>query len=115
MSIETSEMNSFQVIRLVSDMVTESDEKAIHHFIQQALSAGNKKFLFSVSVGSLTNRNAMLRLLLGCKEVIEGHGGKLLFLEKNDAERSAFGGICDSLHIPMYQNTETVMVTREKP
>ncbi len=112
MSIETKRHNNFQVIRLVSDMVMESDEKAIKHTIEQALLVGKKKFVFSVSIGSLTNRVAISRLLLWCKETIWRNEGQLLFLEKNGGEKSVFGDICESLHIPMYQNSETAVVTK---
>ena len=111
MSIETREHNNFQIIRLVSDMVMESDGNAIKHTIEQALRVGQKNFVFSVSIGSLTNRVAISRLLLWCKDIIWRNDGRLLFLEKNAGEESVFGDICASLHIPMYQDSETSVVT----
>lgn len=114
MSIETRQQNDFQVIRLVSDMFMESDGNAVKQVIEEALRVGKKNFVFSVSIGSLTNRIAISRLLLWCKETIWRNEGKLLFLEKNTGEKSVFADICESLHIPMYQNSETDRVTTAK-
>ncbi len=70
MSIETKHHNNFLIIRLVSDMVMESDENALKNIVEQALLVGIKNFVFSVLIGSLTNRTTISRLLLRCKEII---------------------------------------------
>jgi hypothetical protein len=117
MSIHTNRSGSTQVIRLETDMVMESDENAIKNTIEQALKVGTINFILSVSIGSLVHRAIISRLLLWCKETIWRKKGKLLFIEKNDGEKSIFGPLCESLHIPMYQNVDTAIIeikNREK-
>lgn len=87
-----------------------SDENAIKNIIEQALKVGIKNFIFSVSIGALTNRALISRLLRWCKDTIWRQEGKLLFIEKNNGEECIFGPLCESLHIPMYQNTKTSLV-----
>jgi hypothetical protein len=110
MCIRTNRDGSTQVIRLETDTVMESDENDIKNIIEQALKAGIKNFVFSVSIGSLTNRRIISRLLEWCKDTIWCQEGTLLFIEKNDGENCIFGPLCESLHIPMYQNTMTSIV-----
>ena len=110
MSIETKRHDTFQVIRLDTDMLMESDTNAIKNIVEQALRVGVKKIVFSVSIGSLTNRMAISRLLLWCKQTIWRNKGQLLFVEKNHGGESVFGTLCESLHIPMYQDCETAVV-----
>jgi len=110
MSIETKLHSTFQVIRLDTDMVMESDTTAVKHTVEQALQVGVKRFVFSVSIGSLTNRMAISRLLLWCKQTIFHNKGQLLFVEKNHGGESVFGTLCESLHIPLYQDCETAVV-----
>ena len=90
----------------------ESDENALKNIVEQALLVGIKNFVFSVLIGSLTNRTTISRLLLRCKEIIWRNEGKLLFLEKNGGENSVFTDICETLHIPMYTNNETALITK---
>jgi hypothetical protein len=111
MSIETTRHDTFQVIRLDTDMVMESDTNAVKNTVEQALLVGVKRFVFSVSIGSLTNRMAISRLLLWCKQTIFRNKGQLLFVEKNHGGESVFGTLCESLHIPVYQDCETAVVT----
>jgi hypothetical protein len=110
MSIETKRHDTYQVIRLESDMFMESDEGEVKNTVEQALRVGVKRFVFSVQVGSLTNRKAISHLLLWCKETIWRNKGQLLFVEKNHGEASVFGTLCESLHIPVYQDCETAVV-----
>lgn len=115
MCVETKRHDTYQVIRLESDMVMESDAGAIKNTVEQALEAGIKRFVFSVSVGSLTNKMVISRLLLWCKQAIQHSKGELLFVEKNHGQESVFGTLCDSLHIPLYQDCETAMVVTAVP
>jgi hypothetical protein len=114
MSIQASRRDAFQIIRLETDMVMESDQNAIKNIIEQELQVGTKNFVFSVSIGALTNRSAISRLLLWCKETIWRQKGTLLFIEKNNGGKCVFGSLCESLHIPMYQNIETALVAKPK-
>jgi hypothetical protein len=115
MSVETKRHDSYQVIRLESDMVMESDTAAIKNTIEQALQVGIKRFVFSVSIGSLTNKMVISRLLLWCKQTIWHSKGELLFVEKNHGQESVFSTLCESLHIPMYQDCETAVVAVAGP
>jgi hypothetical protein len=110
MSINTSHTDTVQVIRLETDMVMESDENAIKYTIDQALKVGTVNFVLSVSIGSLIHRAIISRMLQWCKETIWRKKGKLLFIEKNNNGVCIFGPLCESLHIPMYQNIETAIV-----
>lgn len=114
MSIHTSRNDSTQIIRLETDMVMDSDENAIKSTIEQALKVGIKQFVFSVSIGSIANRAVISRLLRWCKDMIWCDDGKLLFIEKNDSEECVFGELCESLHIPIYQNINTSIVETSK-
>jgi hypothetical protein len=115
MSVETKRHDTYQVIRLESDMFMESDETAIKNTIEQALQVGVKRFVFSVSIGSLTNKMVISRLLLWCKQAIWRGKGQLLFVEKNQGQESIFHTLCESLHIPMYQDCETAIVAAADP
>ncbi|MBN2188469.1 MAG: hypothetical protein JW699_03365 [Chitinispirillaceae bacterium] len=115
MSVETKRHDTYQIIRLETDMVMESDTAAIKNTIEQALQAGIKRFVFSVSIGSLTNKMVISRLLLWCKQTIRRHKGELLFVEKNRGQGSVFSTLCESLHIPLYQDCETAVVVAGKP
>jgi hypothetical protein len=114
MSIHTSHNGTTQIIRLETDMVMESDENAIKNTIEQALKVGTVNFVLSVSIGSLVHRAIISRLLLWSKETIWRKKGKLLFIEKNDGGKSIFGPLCESLHIPMYQNVDTAIIEVKK-
>lgn len=113
MSIETKRHGNFLILRLASDTVVESDENAVKDTVNQALHVGVKNIVFSVLIGSLTNRVAIARLLLWCKETICRDKGQLLFLEKNGGEKSIFADICETLHIPMYKNNDTALITMD--
>jgi hypothetical protein len=113
MSIHTNRNGSTQVIRLETDMVMESDENAIKNTIEQALKVGTINFVLSVSIGALVHRAIISRLLLWCKETIWRSKGKLIIVEKNDGEACVFGALCESLHIPMYQNVDTAILTMD--
>lgn len=110
MSVDVKRHDTYQIIRLETDMVMESDTAAIKNTIEQALQVGIKRFVFSVSIGSLTNKMVISRLLLWCKQTIRHGKGELLFVEKNHGQKSVFGTLCESLHIPLYQDCETAMV-----
>jgi hypothetical protein len=109
-SVETKRQESYQIIRLETDMVMESDAAVIKNTIEQALQVGIKRFVFSVSIGSLANKMIVSRLLLWCKQAIRHGKGELLFVEKSRGQKSVFGALCESLHIPMYQDCETAIV-----
>lgn len=111
MSIETIRKDNFQVIRFVSDMVMESDSNAVKEVVELALLSGMKNFVFSVSVGSLTNQRLIYHILLWCKETIKHKKGQMLFIEKDGGENCVFRSLCESLQIPIYQNMETSVVT----
>jgi hypothetical protein len=115
MSVQTKRHDTYQIIRLETDMVMESDTAAIKNTIEQALQVGIKRFVFSVSIGSLTNKMVISRLLLWCKQTIRHSKGELLFVEKNHGQESVFGTLCKSLHIPLYQDCETAMVVAAEP
>jgi hypothetical protein len=115
MSIQTDRRENYQVIRLESDMVMESDANAVKNTVEQALLVGVKRFIFSVSIGSLSNRMVISRLLLWCKQAILRHKGQLLFVEKNSGDASVFGPLCESLHIPVYRDCETAVVAASSP
>jgi hypothetical protein len=110
MSVDTKRHDTYQVIRLETDMLMESDEGEVKNTVEQALRVGIKKFVFSVTIGSLANRKAISHLLLWCKETIWRNKGQLLFVEKNNGGESVFGALCESLHIPVYQDCETAVV-----
>jgi hypothetical protein len=110
MSIHTGYSDTFHIVRLETDMVMDSDENAIKHIIEQALQKGTRNFIFSVSIGALANRIIISHLLHWCKETIGRQKGKLIFIEKNDGGKCVFASLCESLHIPMYQNIETALV-----
>ena len=112
MSIEITRKNTFQVIRLVSDMVMESDKNTLKEVVNQALLEGIKNFVFSVSVGSTLNQVIIFHLLLWCEETIRVQKGQLLFIEKDDGKECVFRSICKSLNIPVYQNSDTAVVTK---
>jgi hypothetical protein len=114
MSIETQKTDSYFVIRLVSDMVMESDVSGVKNIVEQALKTGIKRFVFSVSIGSLANRMAISRLILWCNQTIKHHKGQMLFVEKNPEEASVFGTLCESLKIPICRNQDTAVIMREK-
>jgi hypothetical protein len=113
MSIQTSRKDTYQIIRFVSDMVMESDANAVKEVVEQALQTGIKNFVFSVSVGSLSNRRTISRILLWCNETIRRWDGRLLFIEKDADETCVFRDLCESLKIPLYRNLETALVTRQ--
>ena len=111
MSIETSRKNSFQIIRLVSDMVMASDENTIKDVVKKALLEGINHFVFSVSIGSVSNQVTIFHLLLWCEETVRHQGGQVLFIEKDNGGKCIFRNMCESLNIPIYQNSETALVT----
>ena len=94
-------------------MVMESDTEGVKHIVEQALVVGIRNFVFSVAVGSLSNRAVISHLLLWCTEAIRRKQGQLLFVEKNDGEKCVFGSLCESLHIPIYQNLDTAILTSD--
>jgi hypothetical protein len=114
MSIHTSHNGTTQIIRLETDMVMESDENAIKNTIEQALKVGTINFILSVSIGSLIHRAIISRLLEWCKVTIWRQKGQLLFIEKNTDGKCIFGPLCESLHIPMYQNVDTAIIEFKK-
>jgi hypothetical protein len=114
MSVNTNRIGSTQIIRLETDMIMESDENSVKETVNLALEAGIKEFVLSVSIGSLTNRRIISRLLHWCKETIWRQKGQLLFVEKNDGDKCIFGPLCESLHIPMSQNIDTALVKTSK-
>jgi len=114
MSIETQKTDSYFVIRLVSDMVMESDVNGVKNIVEQALKTGVRRFVFSVSIGSLANRMAISRLILWCNQTIKHNKGQLLFVEKNLEEKSVFGPLCESLKIPICRNQDTAVMMMEK-
>jgi hypothetical protein len=114
MSIQTKRHDTYQMIRLESDMVMESDVDAVKNTVEQALQVGVKRFVFSVSIGPLANRMVISRLLLWCKQAIMHQKGQLLFVEKKHGGESVFGTLCESLHIPMCQDCETAVVVADE-
>jgi hypothetical protein len=118
MSIQTSSRDSFQIIRMETDMVMESDINTIKETVNMALKAGTVNFVLSVSIGSLTNNRVISRLIEWCRETIWRQKGTLLFIEKNNGQECIFSSLCESLHIPMYQNIDTALLktsTEVKP
>jgi hypothetical protein len=113
MSIETQQTDSYLVIRLVSDMVMESDVNGVKNIVEQALTTGVRRFVFSISIGALANRMAISRLILWCNQTIKHHKGQMLFVEKNPEEKSVFGPLCESLKIPVCRNQDTAVIMRE--
>ena len=114
MSVESKQHDTYQMIRLESDMVMESDADAVKNAVEQALRAGVKRFVLSVSIGPMANRMVISRLLLWCKQTIMHQKAQLLFVEKKQGGESVFGTLCESLHIPMCQDCETAVVVADE-
>ena len=114
MCVRVNRNGSAQIIRLETDMVMESDVNTVKETVDQALAAGIKEFVLSVSIGSLTNRRIISQLLHWSRETIWRKDGELLFLEKNNGTESIFGPLCESLNIPMFQNIDTALVETSK-
>jgi hypothetical protein len=114
MSIETQRKTTIQMIWLKSDMFMESDEGDVKKIVEQALHIGLRKFLFSVSVFSLSNLAVITRLLLWCIETVRKNNGQLFFFERGMGEECVFGSLCESLQVPMYRNRFTAPKTTFK-
>jgi hypothetical protein len=102
------------MIWLTSDMFMESDVGDVKKIVEQALHLGLRKFLFSVSVFSLSNLAVITRLLLWCIETVRKSNGQLFFFERGSGEKCVFGSFCESLQIPMYRNRFTASRTTSK-
>ena len=114
MCIDTRQKDGFQVIRFVSDFIMESDMNTLKDAVEGALQRGTRNFVFSVSIGSLTNQMVVSKLLRWCKDTIQRGKGNLFFIEKDSDEKCVFRRLCDSLHIPIYQNLDTTVLTIDK-
>jgi hypothetical protein len=110
MCVRINRNGSAQIIRLETDMVMESDVDTVQETVEQSLEDGIQEFVLSVSIGTLTNRRIISRLIEWCRDTIWRQRGKLLFVEKNDGGECIFGPLCESLRIPMSQNIDTTLV-----
>jgi hypothetical protein len=102
MSIEIQRKKNLHMIRLESALFMESDEDIVKQTVEQALAAGVKNFIFSVSIASSFQQAVVSRLLVWCREKVRPDNGQLLFFENDTGQGCAFGTLCESLQIPMY-------------
>jgi hypothetical protein len=108
MSITTEHKNNFFFVRVTSDLLSHCDGDAIKGVLLQALATGTKDIVLSVSVGTLSNRHSIARLLRLCREVVRSGNGHLYCVERNHEEKRVYEGLCDSLKIPLYDSEEKV-------
>jgi hypothetical protein len=104
MSIETHRKTSILLIRLAADTFAASDENIVKQTVEQALSAGIRDFLLSVSMHPAFNLAAITRILVWCSDAVRGKNGQLLLFERGGGEGCVFGPLCESLRIPMYRH-----------
>jgi hypothetical protein len=110
MSIFAERRDRIQIIRFISDSITESDMAAIKVCIANALAEGIGDVVFAVTVGSLSNQLVISRLLLQCSEIIRRKQGRLRFVEEAQNGKSVFHNICGSLRIPYCDREEKMSV-----
>jgi hypothetical protein len=115
MSFDTQRKDSVQIIRLVSDMLIESDKNSFKTTVQTAINDGIKQFIFSVSIGSVSNQVTIYHLLLWCSETIRNNNGQLFFIENDDGGYCVFSRICELLNIPLFRNCDTASITMHAP
>ena len=103
MSIKIERKKGIQIIRMMSDTITESDAVSVRTVVEMALSAGIRNFILSIMERSLAEQVLLSNLIEYCEKTVQrGNGLISLVVTPVDGRESLYRGSKSSLGIPVY-------------
>jgi len=110
MNVKIEKKTAYQIIRLTSESISESDISQIIDNVRHALTEGILCQLVSVET-PLSSNIVMMGLVVICDKMIQRFGGHFGLIITPEYNESGLRALCDSLNVMIFDNEDEFIVS----